>query len=112
MLRKSVQKRANFDIKSTPPPHRCSNPPPPPRDVNPLAAAACCFSPVVFAHATGDDFIRPQHSAALFAAYAGDKNIIQVEVGGGGGQGFALWFERASGIVFLICMTMDIFAVD
>jgi len=60
VLRKSVQKKGNFDI----------------RDVNPEEAADKCFIPALFAHADGDDFVLAHHSKHLYERYSGDKNII------------------------------------
>ena len=37
------------------------------------------FIPALFATATGDDFIKPQHSQDLHDAYQGDKNFIKFE---------------------------------
>ena len=42
-------------------------------------AAARSFVPALFGHASGDTFIRPSHSQALFDAYPGDKNIIHFD---------------------------------
>ncbi|KAJ1484529.1 Alpha/Beta hydrolase protein [Baffinella frigidus] len=60
VLRKSVQKKGNFDI----------------RDVNPEEASDKCFIPALFAHADGDDFVLAHHSKHLYERYSGDKNII------------------------------------
>ena len=60
VLRKSVQKKGNFDI----------------RDVNPEEAADKSFIPALFAHADGDDFVLSHHSKHLYDRYSGDKNII------------------------------------
>ena len=65
LLRYSIKRRANFDIAKL--------------DV--LAAASQSFVPALFGHATGDKFILPSHSAALYAAYPGDKNMITFDGG-------------------------------
>lgn len=61
-IRSSVQKRANFDLRS----------------LAPIDHAAISFVPALFVAANGDDFIGPHHSDQIFAKYAGDKNIIKV----------------------------------
>ncbi|EKX47348.1 hypothetical protein GUITHDRAFT_106795 [Guillardia theta CCMP2712] len=66
VLRKSVQKKGNFDIRH---PNLL-------KDVNPEDAADKCFIPALFAHADGDDFVLAHHSKQLYERYAGDKNII------------------------------------
>jgi dienelactone hydrolase len=60
LMRYSIKRKAGFDISQL--------------DV--LAAASGSFVPALFGHATGDTFILPSHSAALYAAYPGDKNMI------------------------------------
>ena len=65
LLRYSIKRRANFDISKL--------------DV--LAAASQSFVPALFGHATGDQVILPSHSAALNAAYPGDKNMITFDGG-------------------------------
>ncbi|GFR51828.1 hypothetical protein Agub_g14291 [Astrephomene gubernaculifera] len=62
-MRRSVNKRAGFDITR----------------VSPLDAVSRSFIPALFGHATGDTFIRISHAEALHAAYAGDKNLIRFE---------------------------------
>jgi pimeloyl-ACP methyl ester carboxylesterase len=63
LLRIAIQRRGNFDL----------------HDVAPVKVAGRTFVPALFAHADGDDFIVPQHSRALQAAYAGDSNFISFE---------------------------------
>jgi hypothetical protein len=63
LLRVAIQRRGSFDL----------------HDVAPIKAAGSTFVPALFAHADGDDFITPQHSRALQAAYAGDNNFISFE---------------------------------
>lgn len=63
LLRVAIQRRGSFDL----------------HDVAPIKAAGSTFVPALFAHADGDDFITPQHSRTLHAAYAGDSNFISFE---------------------------------
>jgi len=63
MLRGSVKKQADFDI----------------RDISPIMHADKSFIPALFVHGQHDDFIHPRHSEAIHARYAGDKNLIIVE---------------------------------
>ncbi|KAF3457228.1 hypothetical protein FNV43_RR01885 [Rhamnella rubrinervis] len=62
-MRRAIQKKAKFDIV----------------ELNAIKVAKSCFVPVLFGHATDDDFIRPHHSDRIFDAYVGDKNIIKFE---------------------------------
>ncbi|KAF1325174.1 Serine protease family s09x, partial [Globisporangium splendens] len=62
-IRSSVQKRANFDIKS----------------LSPIDHASISFVPALFIAAIGDEFIAPHHSDQIYAQYAGDKNIVKVK---------------------------------
>ncbi|KAG9457439.1 hypothetical protein H6P81_001947 [Aristolochia fimbriata] len=62
-MRKVIQKKAKFDIM----------------DLNAIQVASSCFVPVLFGHATDDDFIQPHHSDRIFDAYVGDKNIIKFD---------------------------------
>ncbi|KAI4369604.1 hypothetical protein MLD38_018029 [Melastoma candidum] len=62
-MRRAIQKKAKFDIV----------------DLNAIKVAQSCFVPVLFGHATDDDFIRPHHSDRIFEAYMGDKNMIKFE---------------------------------
>ena len=55
LLRKSIQKRAGFDIG------QCA----------PLRLVERCFVPALFCHGAEDAFIAPRHSEQLHAAYAG-----------------------------------------
>jgi len=63
MIKNSVKKLANFDIKS----------------ISPIAHADKCFIPALFVAGEHDDFIHPRHSEQIHAKYAGDKNMILVE---------------------------------
>lgn len=63
MIRNSVKKSANFDIKH----------------ISPIAHADKCFIPALFVAGEHDDFINPNHSQQIHGRYAGDKNIILVE---------------------------------
>ncbi|EXC05734.1 hypothetical protein L484_011315 [Morus notabilis] len=62
-MRRVIQRKAKFDIT----------------DLNTIKVAKTCFVPVLFGHATDDDFIRPHHSDRIYDAYVGDKNIIKFE---------------------------------
>lgn len=61
--RRSVKKRAGFDIN----------------EIAPLDAAPQAHVPVFFGHASGDTFVRPHHSERLFEAYSGDKERMVFE---------------------------------
>ena len=63
ILRKTIKKKAMFDIK----------------DISPIKHVANSYIPALFCAAKLDDFIRPHHSEQLYEKYAGDKNIIYVE---------------------------------
>ena len=63
MIRGSVRRQADFDIK----------------DVSPLAHVPHCFIPALFVAAEDDDFIPKSHSLSLHDAYAGDANMIVVD---------------------------------
>ena len=63
MIRGSVQRQADFDIK----------------DVSPISHVPHCFIPALFVAAENDDFITKSHSLALHDAYAGDANMIVVD---------------------------------
>jgi alpha/beta superfamily hydrolase len=60
LVRKSVKKRAKFDIKKL--------------DIVKFAQEA--FVPALFGHGDEDDFIASSHTIALQAAYAGDSNKV------------------------------------
>lgn len=62
-VRSSVQKAANFDIKS----------------LSPIEHADKCFIPALFIAAENDNFVTPSHSQKIFDKYGGDKNIMIVE---------------------------------
>eukprot|EP00824_Muranothrix_gubernata_P003734 TRINITY_DN1471_c0_g1_i2.p1 TRINITY_DN1471_c0_g1~~TRINITY_DN1471_c0_g1_i2.p1 ORF type:complete len:286 (-),score=43.29 TRINITY_DN1471_c0_g1_i2:13-870(-) len=61
ILRRSIRKRAKFDLKL----------------VKPLVAATSSFVPALFAHAEEDQLINIRHTEALHTAYSGDKNFIR-----------------------------------
>ena len=63
LIRGSVKRQANFDIKH----------------ISPIAHADKCFIPALFVAGEHDDFIHKRHSEAIHAKYAGDKNLIIVE---------------------------------
>lgn len=63
MIRSSVQKQANFNIKH----------------ISPIAHADKCFIPSLFVAGEHDDFINKRHSEEIHDRYAGDKNLIIVE---------------------------------
>ena len=58
MMRRSVKKRAGFDITK----------------VAPVDFASQTFIPALFAHAGGDDFVPKHHSERIHDLYGGDKN--------------------------------------
>jgi pimeloyl-ACP methyl ester carboxylesterase len=61
-LARKIKSIAHFDIK----------------DLNPIKAAAMCFSPVLIMHGANDTFIKPEHSQKLFAAYAGEDKELRI----------------------------------
>lgn len=63
MIRGSVKKQADFDI----------------RTISPISHAPRCFIPALFVAGEHDDFIDKSHSQNIHDAYAGDKNMIVVE---------------------------------
>ncbi|KAJ0724573.1 putative acylglycerol lipase [Helianthus annuus] len=62
-MRRAILKKAKFDIV----------------ELNTIKVAKSSFVPVLFGHATDDDFIQPHHSDRIYEAYMGDKNIIKFE---------------------------------
>jgi pimeloyl-ACP methyl ester carboxylesterase len=42
------------------------------KDLNPIKAAAMCFTPLLLMHGENDKFILPRHSQQILAAYQGD----------------------------------------
>ncbi|KAG2442041.1 hypothetical protein HYH02_009833 [Chlamydomonas schloesseri] len=62
-MKRSVSKRAGFDINK----------------VSPVDVVAQSYIPALFGHAVGDTFIKISHAEALHAAYAGDKNLIRFD---------------------------------
>lgn len=63
MIRGSVRRQADFDIK----------------DVSPLAHSEHCFIPALFVAGENDDFIPKTHSLMLHDLHAGDANMIVVD---------------------------------
>lgn len=63
MIRGSVKRQADFDIK----------------DVSPIAHVPHCYIPALFVAAENDDFITKAHSLSLHDAYAGESNMIVVD---------------------------------
>jgi len=63
MIRGSVKRQADFDIK----------------DVSPITHAPHCYIPALFVAAENDDFITKAHSLSLHDAYAGESNMIVVD---------------------------------
>eukprot|EP00198_Chlamydomonas_reinhardtii_P001120 XP_001690455.1 predicted protein [Chlamydomonas reinhardtii] len=62
-MKRSVSKRASFDINK----------------VSPVDAVSQSFIPALFGHAVGDTFIKISHAEILHSAYAGDKNLIRFD---------------------------------
>ncbi|XP_076928953.1 uncharacterized protein LOC143593108 [Bidens hawaiensis] len=62
-MRRAILKKAKFDIV----------------ELNTIKVAKSSFVPVLFGHASDDDFIQPHHSDRIYEAYMGDKNIIKFE---------------------------------
>lgn len=60
IMRRSVRKRAGFDIST----------------IAPVDIVNQSFVPVLFGHADGDTFVKKAHSERLMERYAGDKNLI------------------------------------
>ena len=63
MIKRSVKSQAGFSI----------------RHISPISHVHRCFIPALFVAGEHDDFIDKQHSKALYAKYAGDKNIVIVD---------------------------------
>lgn len=63
MIRGSVRRQADFDIK----------------DVSPLSHSEHCFIPALFIAGENDDFIPKTHSLMLHDLHAGDANMIVVD---------------------------------
>ena len=61
MMRRSVRKRAGFDLTK----------------VAPIDTAPEAFIPALFSHAQGDDFVPKHHSERLQKAYGGDSNYSE-----------------------------------
>lgn len=62
-MRRSVRRRAGFDVKQ----------------VAPIKTVSESFVPVLFGHAEGDTFVKKSHSVRLHEKYAGDKNLVTFE---------------------------------
>ena len=60
LVANTIKNKAHFDIYK----------------LAPIDHVKKAFIPALFATATGDDFIKPQHSVDLHNAYQGDKNLI------------------------------------
>ena len=86
MMRRSVRKKAGFDID----------------DVAPLDVAKESYVPVLFGHAKGDSFIPVHHSERLFEAHGADtKNIITFDEDiDHNGPRPEFWYD--SGLIFLL----------
>ena len=65
VLRRRIQSKAGFNI----------------RDVEPIAVAPNCFTPIFIIHGQADSFINYSHAEALFAAYGGEDKEIHIEPG-------------------------------
>lgn len=63
LVSSTIKSKVNFDVYK----------------LSPIKHVANSFIPALFATATGDDFIKPQHSQDLHDAYQGDKNFIKFE---------------------------------
>jgi len=63
MIRGSVRRQADFDIK----------------DVSPISHVPHCYIPALFVAAENDDFITKSHSLSMHDVYAGDANMIVVD---------------------------------
>lgn len=59
VIRKSIFKRAKFDIN----------------EISPISIVHEIYVPAVFAFASEDDFIHPRHTHMLHSAYSGDKML-------------------------------------
>ncbi|OEH78213.1 hypothetical protein cyc_06121 [Cyclospora cayetanensis] len=65
LVRSSILSKAQFDINV----------------IAPIDNLAEAYIPALFVYGREDNFISPQHVKDLYAAYRGDKNIIDVEGG-------------------------------
>eukprot|EP00358_Blepharisma_japonicum_P006498 CAMPEP_0202940894 /NCGR_PEP_ID=MMETSP1395-20130829/1029_1 /ASSEMBLY_ACC=CAM_ASM_000871 /TAXON_ID=5961 /ORGANISM="Blepharisma japonicum, Strain Stock R1072" /LENGTH=194 /DNA_ID=CAMNT_0049635675 /DNA_START=436 /DNA_END=1017 /DNA_ORIENTATION=+ len=63
MIRKTVKKKAKFDIN----------------EINPIDQIDTCFQPVLFGAGIQDLFVRPHHTQDLYDKYPGEKDIILFE---------------------------------
>eukprot|EP00668_Euglena_longa_P006164 GGOE01007308.1.p1 GENE.GGOE01007308.1~~GGOE01007308.1.p1 ORF type:complete len:605 (+),score=194.89 GGOE01007308.1:64-1878(+) len=88
-IRKSIRKRAHFDIKQ----------------LNTLEFARQCTVPCILAHATGDDFILPTHHLDLAHAYQGPFQAITFP--GDHGSARPPEFYDAVKCFFLVHLTPD-----
>jgi fermentation-respiration switch protein FrsA (DUF1100 family) len=88
LMRRSVSRRAGFDVSA----------------VVPAARAGSCFAPALFGHAPGDEFIPIAHTRRLVARYAGDAACVEF----GGGHNSVRppeWY--ASGLAFLAAVLLE-----
>ncbi|KAL8432279.1 hypothetical protein Efla_000863 [Eimeria flavescens] len=65
MVRNSIMTKAQFDINH----------------IAPMNHVAEAYIPALFVYGKEDTFISPQHVKDLYAAYNGDKNLLEVEGG-------------------------------
>ena len=63
LIRKTIKKKANFDIN----------------ELTPLEKVDKCFIPAMFAAGTNDTFILPHHSEDIYKKYAGEKSLKYFE---------------------------------
>ena len=89
LLKKSIFKRAGFDIAE------CS----------PLKHVEFCFVPALFVHGEKDDFILPRHSEELCERYAGEKNRILVK--GNHNTVRPSFMRDSASIFFAQCLGME-----
>ncbi|KAJ5077498.1 alpha/beta-hydrolase [Anaeramoeba ignava] len=62
LVKGTIKKQANFEIGK----------------VSPIKQIKKCKSPILFAHGTEDDFIKPSHTQKLLEAYPGEKIFIEL----------------------------------
>ena len=62
-VRKTVRKKANFDIEH----------------LTPIDTVGSTFIPALFGVASQDSFINPSHSEALYSRYAGEKHLFRFD---------------------------------
>lgn len=84
MMRRSVRRRAGFNIDA----------------VSPLDAVPGSFVPTLFGHGADDTFVAPHHSERLFVAHGAEtKNYIAFE-GDHNGLRPDFWYDSA--LIFLL----------